>query len=65
MWASTSAGRTDWFDGFDPALGTDGQIVEMISELLRDPPVGTVHHTNDQSATSSTSYPSSFSRYVA
>lgn len=56
LWAADPNGVTDWFAAYDPQLGTDADIVEMIADLLFD---------QVQSATSSTSNPSSFSRYVA
>jgi hypothetical protein len=62
MWAAGSNGETDWFAAYDPALASDGQIVEMIAELLHDRPGGTA---DVYEATSSTSNPSAFSRYVA
>jgi hypothetical protein len=59
LWATTPKGVTDWFAAYDPQLGTDADIVEIIADLLDEPaqPAG--------SATNSTSNPSSFSRYVA
>lgn len=62
MWAAGSDGDTDWFAAYDPALVSDGQIVEMIAELLHDRPGGAAEVYE---ATSSTSNPSVFSRYVA
>lgn len=62
MWAAGSDGTIDWFAAYDPALMSDGQIVEMIAELLHDPPGGAA---DGYEATSSTSNPSAFSRYVA
>lgn len=62
MWAAGSDGATDWFAAYDPALVSDGQIVEMIAELLHDRPGGVA---DVYEATNSTSNPSAFSKYVA
>lgn len=62
MWAAGSGGETDWFAAYDPALVSDGQIVEMVAELLHDQPGGTAGRYE---ATNSTSNPSVFSKYVA
>ncbi len=56
LWAATPNGVTDWFAAYDPQLGTDADIVEIIADMLDEPA---------QSDTSSTSNPSSFSKYVA
>jgi hypothetical protein len=62
LWAraeTSGAGNyeTDWFAAYDPALVGDEQIVEMMADILDE--------DTAQSATSSTSKPSEFSRYVA
>ena len=66
LWAATADGETDWFAEYDPRLVSDEDIVEMIADKLAGPEDDKLAGPeDDQSATSSTSNPSSSSKYVA